>query len=69
MSVSIDKIEFKNYRQYGTGTIHFSTPGEYNLSVLIAKTAQVKLRCSMRLHGACTEKSLILQMKAGHCRL
>ena len=37
MSVSIDKIEFKNYRQYGTGTIHFSTPGEYNLSVLIAK--------------------------------
>ena len=42
MSVSIDKIEFKNYRQYGTGTIHFSTPGEYNLSVLIAKNGTGK---------------------------
>ena len=28
MSVAIDKISFENYRQYGTGQIHFKTDGQ-----------------------------------------
>ncbi len=42
MSVVIDKVEFKNFRQYGTGTIHFSSDGDSKLSVLVAKNGTGK---------------------------
>ena len=42
MSVAIDKISFENYRQYGTGQIHFKTDGATKLSILIAKNGTGK---------------------------
>lgn len=42
MGIVINKITFKNYRQYGTGTMSFSTSGECMLSVFIAKNGTGK---------------------------
>lgn len=42
MSIMIDRISFENYRQYGTGQIHFKTAGSNKLSVLIAKNGTGK---------------------------
>lgn len=42
MSIVIEKIEFKNFRQYGTGTIHFSCVNDSKLSVLVAKNGTGK---------------------------
>ena len=42
MSVAIDRISFENYRQYGTGQIHFKTDGANKLSILIAKNGTGK---------------------------
>lgn len=42
MSIMIDRISFENYRQYGTGQIHFKTDGSNKLSILIAKNGTGK---------------------------
>lgn len=42
MSIVIEKIEFKNFRQYGTGTLRFTCNDEFKLSVLIAKNGTGK---------------------------
>lgn len=42
MSIVIKKIEFKNFRQYGTGTIHFTCEDNSKLSVLVAKNGTGK---------------------------
>ena len=42
MSIMIDRISFENYRQYGTGQIHFKTSGSNKLSILIAKNGTGK---------------------------
>lgn len=42
MGIVIAKIAFCNYRQYGTGELHFRTAGESRMSVLIAKNGTGK---------------------------
>ncbi len=42
MSVIIDKIVFENYRQYGTGSLHFNSSKDGLLSVLVAKNGTGK---------------------------
>lgn len=42
MSIVIQKIEFKNFRQYGTGIIRFSSNSNSKLSVLVAKNGTGK---------------------------
>ena len=42
MSIVIEKIEYKNFRQYGTGTIHFTCGDDCKLSVLVAKNGTGK---------------------------
>ena len=42
MSVVIEKIEFANYRQYGTGSISFTDGTDCMLSVIIAKNGTGK---------------------------
>ena len=42
MSIVINKIEFKNFRQYGTGTIRFDENEKSKLSVIIAKNGTGK---------------------------
>ena len=42
MGIAIKKIEFLNYRQYGTGSITFSVSENNMLSVLIAKNGTGK---------------------------
>ena len=42
MSVVIEKIEFTNYRQYGTGSISFTDGNDCKLSVIIAKNGTGK---------------------------
>ena len=40
--IFIDRIEFENFRQYGTGHIDFNTDGTYDLSVFVAKNGTGK---------------------------
>lgn len=40
--ILIDRIEFENYRQYGTGQIRFDDEGKHKLSVLIAQNGTGK---------------------------
>ena len=40
--ILIDRIEFENYRQYGTGQIRFDDDGKHKLSVLIAQNGTGK---------------------------
>ena len=42
MSVYIDKIIFKNYRQYGSGVLRFDTKNDIKLSVFVAKNGTGK---------------------------
>ena len=42
MSIMMDRISFENYRQYGTGQIHFKTDGSNKLSILITKNGTGK---------------------------
>lgn len=42
MSIVIKKIEFKNFRQYGTGTLCFTCEDDSKLSVLVAKNGTGK---------------------------
>ena len=42
MSVTISKIEFENYRQYGSATLHFPQSNDSKLSVVIAKNGTGK---------------------------
>lgn len=42
MSIVIEKIEFKNFRQYGTGTIRFTCEDDCKLSILVAKNGTGK---------------------------
>lgn len=42
MSIIIEKIQFQNYRQYGTGGIRFNTGNNSKLSVLVAKNGTGK---------------------------
>ena len=42
MSIIIDKIEFENFRQYGTGSISFRNSENSKLSVLVAKNGTGK---------------------------
>ena len=42
MSVIIDKIVFENYRQYGTGALHFNRTKDGLLSFLWRKTGTGK---------------------------
>lgn len=42
MSIIIDKIAFENYRQYGTGALHFNSSKNELLSVLVAKNGTGK---------------------------
>lgn len=42
MSIVIEKIEFRNFRQYGTGMIHFLSKNDSKLSVLVAKNGTGK---------------------------
>lgn len=42
MSVIIDKIVFENYRQYGTGALHFNHTKDGLLSILVAKNGTGK---------------------------
>ena len=42
MSITIDKITFVNYRQYGTGSLSFRSDNNSKLSVLIAKNGTGK---------------------------
>lgn len=42
MSIVIEKIEFKNFRQYGTGTIRFTCEDNCKLSILVAKNGTGK---------------------------
>ena len=42
MSIVIEKIDFRNYRQYGTGTIRFTETNESKLSVIVAKNGTGK---------------------------
>lgn len=42
MGITIEKLEFANFRQYGTGVIRFDTFNDYKLSVLVAKNGTGK---------------------------
>lgn len=42
MSIIIDKIEFENFRQYGTGSISFRNSENSKLSILVAKNGTGK---------------------------
>lgn len=63
MSIIIEKIEFENFRQYGTGSLSFICKDESKLSVIIAKNGTGKTTLLNSITWCLYEKELQLVNK------